>query len=63
MLNMSMLFGSYVIPRFSSVFRYEKQARNTPRRARTNLKKQPIRGQVLKSHCYESDALNMSRSF
>lgn len=42
---------------------YEKQARNTPRRARTNLKKQPIRGQVLKSHCYESDALNMSRSF
>ncbi|KAK4720501.1 hypothetical protein R3W88_010734 [Solanum pinnatisectum] len=46
-----------------AVFRYEKQARNTPRRARTNLKKQPIRGQVLKAHCYESDALNMSRSF
>ncbi|XP_055802446.1 putative zinc finger protein At1g68190 isoform X3 [Solanum dulcamara] len=46
-----------------SVFRYEKQARNTPRRARTNLKKQPIRGQVLKAHCYESDAINMSRSF
>ncbi|WMV22838.1 hypothetical protein MTR67_016223 [Solanum verrucosum] len=42
---------------------YEKQARNTPRRARTNLKKQPIRGQVLKAHCYESDELNMSRSF
>ncbi|KAM3270404.1 putative zinc finger protein isoform X3 [Capsicum chacoense] len=46
-----------------SVFRYEKQARNTPRRARTNLKKQSIRGQVLKVHCYQSDALNMSRSF
>lgn len=42
---------------------YEKQARNTPRRARTNLKKQPIRGQVVKARCYESDALNMSQSF
>lgn len=41
---------------------YEKQARNTPRRARTNLKKHPTRGQVLKARCYESDALNMSRS-
>ncbi|CAN4114553.1 unnamed protein product [Withania somnifera] len=28
---------------------YEKQARNTPRKARTNLKKQSIRGQVLSS--------------
>ncbi|XP_060185053.1 putative zinc finger protein At1g68190 [Lycium barbarum] len=39
---------------------YEKQARNTPRRARTNLKKQPIRGRVLKAHSYESDAVTMS---
>ncbi|KAJ8562982.1 hypothetical protein K7X08_031434 [Anisodus acutangulus] len=39
---------------------YEKQARNTPRRARTNLKKQPIRGGVLKAHNYESNAITMS---
>nr|XP_016492139.1 PREDICTED: putative zinc finger protein At1g68190 isoform X2 [Nicotiana tabacum] len=46
-----------------SVFRFEKQARNTPRRARTNLKKHPIKGRILKVDRYESDAVSLSRSF